>query len=91
MTASSTRSQRRTHPRSASHLRADAAVDWVYGASRRVEEPGGRVGEDIRGRDPLDVYQARIEIPQMRYLQCLPVRPDVLQIGRYLSTLDDTP
>ncbi len=48
---------------------------------------GGRVGENIRGETAADIREALVEKPQMRYLQCLPDQPDVVQIGRYLSTL----
>ncbi|MEL7450666.1 MAG: PKD domain-containing protein [Pseudomonadota bacterium] len=50
---------------------------------------GGRVNEDIRGRDLERILRALSREPEMAYLDCLPIAPDLSQIGAWLSTLDD--
>lgn len=50
---------------------------------------GGRVDKDIRGEDLERILRALSREPEMAYLNCLPISPDLGQIGAYLSTLDD--
>lgn len=49
---------------------------------------GGRVGEDVRGRDADRIRRALAEVPQMGFINCLP-NTDIELIGGYLETLDD--
>ena len=53
-----------------------------------TDAAGGRVGEDVRGRDADRIRRALNEVPAMAFLSCLP-NSDIELIGGYLETLDD--